>query len=112
MTFTVTITVGRQPERDRFGDPVGGPVLHTIDGCTPYPTGSTEVENRSDSVTTGQGVLAPYGSDIKAADFVWLDGDDLTARAPWKVTGEPGPYRSPFTGWTPGIEIHLDRYDG
>lgn len=109
--YAGTITVGRQA-KDRFGDPVGDMDTHTIDGCIPYPAGSTEVANRSDSVTTGNGVLVPIGSDIKASDVVWLPGEDTSDRPRWQVDGEPGVYPSPFTGWQPGTQVELKNYEG
>lgn len=110
--ITQTITVGRQPSRDRFGDAVGEPVTHTIEHCVGWPTDSTEAANRSDSVTTTDGLLVPAGSDIHAADVVWLEGDDPADRPPWQVHGEPGAPESPFTGWRPGLLVALHRYEG
>ena len=109
--FTGTITVGRQAH-DRFGDPSGDMTKHTIPGCIIYPTTSTESENLSDTIVTGQGVLPPVGSDIAAADFVWLPGDDLDSAPPWQVTGDAGTYISPFSGWAPGMQVELHRYKG
>ena len=83
------------------------PASASIDGCGFDPGGSVEpVEVGRVSVVTKPTVYAPYGSDI-------LVGDRLVVRnVTYDVDGTPASWRSPFTGWEPGLVVELKAVSG
>lgn len=79
----------------------------TIVGCAFDPGGSLEpTEQGRTSVITQPTVYAPPGSDV-------LAGDRLVVRGrTWDVDGDPADWRSPFTGWEPGMVIKVKAVTG
>lgn len=71
---------------------------------------------RTARLTTGLTMVAPVGSGITARHRVilpaggpgepWVDGPE------YRVEGAPGSWRSPLTGWEPGVQIELERVEG
>ncbi|MAE64152.1 MAG: hypothetical protein CMJ18_07735 [Phycisphaeraceae bacterium] len=78
-----------------------------IPGCAFNPGGSLEpVEAGRTPVVTTPEVYAPTGSDV-------LSGDRLVVRGlTFDVVGRPQDWRSPFTGWAPGLVIPLKLWEG
>lgn len=104
---TVTVVPGSIGS-DNNGDPI--PDTRTggaIAGCGIAPRYSTEPTERGrQGVIVGLTVYAPAGSDI-------LSTDSLTVRGgTYVVDGEPAQWRSPFTGWAPGIEVAVRKAVG
>lgn len=92
---------------DQYGDPTGTPDDETLDGCMVAPRTSTDVDGRGrQGVVVGLTLYAPYGTDIVATDQLTVDGE------PYEIDGEPGPWKSPFSGWEAGIEVALTRAEG
>ena len=78
-----------------------------IEDCAFDPGGSDEpVEAGRQAVITKPTVFAPFGSDIEAADRLIVRGKT------YSVEGNPGDYRSPFTGWEPGRVVELKLVEG
>lgn len=78
-----------------------------IDGCGFNPGSSTEpLQDARNAVVTRPEVYAPSGADVLAGDRLVVRGDT------YEVFGNPGDYRSPFTGWAPGLAIPLQRVEG
>ena len=104
---TVTIVPG-SPGTDSYGDPL--PITRTggdITGCGVAPRYSTEPTERGrQGVIVGLTVYAPTGSDILSTDSLIVRG------AEYVVDGEPAAWRSPFSGWAPGIEVAIRRAVG
>lgn len=104
-----TVTIIRRPARDRTGDPESGAnVSHTIEKCGiawssgSSAPGSTENTDRRETVESTVTLYCPAGSDIVATDLVELpDGDQ------YRVVGKPARWKSPFTGWEPGVVVSL-----
>lgn len=112
MISTFTVTVRRGGGRDSWGTDQPSET-HDIDGCTRWPTNSSESTDRSDVVLTGWTLSVPPGSDIVATDEVLMPDDEGW----WQVEGDPmsamHPYRSPFDGqWDPGVPVTLTRVRG
>lgn len=83
------------------------PTELTITGCGFDPGGSFEnTEARRDAITTQPTLYAPADADITANDRVQVRS--LT----YDVQGHPALWRSPFTGWTPGIAVTLRLFEG
>lgn len=102
---TVTITVSR-PTRDAFGD-VTTAVRHTVADCAVIRRASTEQGDRRESVTRDLGVLVPGDADIRATDIVTVPGEGA-----FQVLGAPVSWRSPLTGWDPGVLVTLRQVTG
>jgi hypothetical protein len=71
--------------------------------CAVAPRASAEsTDPRSPAVIVGLTVYGPP-VDIDADDLLVIDGEA------YQVDGLPGVWRSPFTGWEPGIEVAVKR---
>lgn len=107
-----TVTRQRaQTHTDRYGATVRDwslpPTEATLTDCAFNPGQSSEpVQDARNSVITQPEVYAPSGSDI-------LPGDRLVVRGKtYDVDGQPADWRSPFTGWTPGLVVALKIVEG
>lgn len=104
---TVTIVSGPAAE-DAYGDTDTSEESETTWGpCAIAPrTSSERTDNRAPAVVTG---LTVYGPSPGPAvnDLVRIDSGPYVGT--WSVEGIPGDWRSPFTGWNPGVEVALER---
>lgn len=98
-----TVTVRRPLMRDRTGDRMpGDPAEHVIAGCGIDPSASRSDTDRRESVEADVTLYCPDGADIATGDEVILpDGTSCT------VVGRPVAWRSPLTGWSPGVVAQL-----
>ena len=109
--FGETVTVLRMVETttDRYGRPVQTwpePGVD-VDGCAVAPRTSTEpAQVGRQGVITGVTVYLPAGTAIGPHDRVRARG------VVYDVEGEPGDWRNPYSGRTPGIEVALTRHEG
>lgn len=89
------------------GSDWSAPLILDIPGCAFNPGNSSEpLQEARNAVVTRPEVYAPAGADVKA-------GDRLVVRSlTYDVEGDPADWRSPFTGWNPGLVIALERADG
>lgn len=79
----------------------------TVDGCAFDPGGSAESFGPGRDVVISQPRLfAPPGTVVTARSRVTVRG------LLYVVQGEPAVWRSPFTGWEPGVAIPLERVEG
>ncbi|MFV0315449.1 MAG: hypothetical protein ACK5O2_00610 [Microthrixaceae bacterium] len=103
---SVTVTV-RRPSKDAYGD-VTTSAPWMIAGCAVAPTAAASVTDEPGRLgdTSRWTLFAPIGSDLEANDVVTVADED------WRVEGNPGEWRSPFTGWEPGMVAELARGDG
>lgn len=115
MLFAYGETVTRQratPATDPYSGEATGrdwtsPDELDIDGCGFNPgTSSEPVQDARNAVITRPEVYAPSDADVLAGDRLVVRG--LT----YEVDGNPGDYRSPFTGWRPGLVIALKGVEG
>lgn len=83
------------------------PTTLAIEGCAFNPGGSTEpVAEGRQAVITKPEVYAPAGADIRAHDRLVVRGKT------YEVDGEPALWKSPFTGWQPGVVVPLKIVEG
>ena len=104
-----TITILRAFEGlDDFNNPIAGPTPPTVvEGCAVAPRMSTEPTIRGrHGVIVGLTLYAPPGTVILPTDRITIGGND------YQVEGEPGVWKNPFSGSTPGIEVALKRAEG
>lgn len=96
-----TVTVLRARPRDRFGDG-GFDVHHTESNVAIAPTGTAEPDPLRGLVESDVDLYLPPGADVLASDRIELpDGDE------YFVVGKPARWKSPFTGWKPGVVVQL-----
>lgn len=69
-------------------------------------TSGNERTNAKDQVIVGYVAVLPAGTDVTAFDAVEWRG------VTYEVEGEPGIFKSPFTGWEPGVVVALKRVTG
>jgi len=78
-----------------------------IPGCGVAPrTSDEETEQGRQGVIVGIAVYAPAGTDISPHDRMEVRGEV------YEVVGEVADWRSPYTGWHPGIVVNLSRMEG
>lgn len=108
MRFSHTITVRvRRPSLDIYGDvTLSDP--WDIPECAVAPVSAASAVSEPGRLgdTATWTLFAPIGSDLAANDVVTIAGDA------WRVQGNPGEWRSPFTGWEPGMVAEIARGDG
>lgn len=81
--------------------------LLRVEGCGVAAGGSLEPEQDArDAVTSDFDIVMPAGTDVGAADRVVVRG--LTC----EVVGRPFEWRSPFTGWQPGMVVRAQIREG
>lgn len=106
-----TVTRLRAPlVTDRYGNLVrdwDSATRLDIPGCGVAPrTSDEETEQGRQGVIVGIAVYAPPGTDIVPSDRMEVRGEV------YEVVGEVADWRSPFTGWHPGIVVNLRRVEG
>jgi hypothetical protein len=74
-------------------------------GVEPRPSGEP-LQDARNQVTSGFTLYMPPGSAITAQNRVVVRG------VTYDVLGEPAVWRSPFTGWEPGIVVQVERSEG
>lgn len=98
--FAETIAVIRGTP-DKYGDKDAA-TSHFVEGAVLWPAASpTETTGSSDIVSWTLTALIPPGSDILSTDQIAYQG------VIYDIVGQPMAWRSAFTGYRPGIELHL-----
>jgi hypothetical protein len=104
--ITVTLLTRAVTGRDADGNDVYGSTALAVAGCAFDPGGSVELVQGQDLVTTQPKVYLPAGTVVGALSAV------IVAGVTYEVEGSPNSYTSPFTGWSPGIEVKLKAVTG
>lgn len=71
----------------------------------PRPSGEP-LQDARNQVTSGFTLYMPPGTAITPQNRVSVRG------VTYDVLGEPADWRSPFTGWAPGIVVQVERSEG
>ena len=109
---TVTVLRPGPAAQDAYGNDVPGtPTEIPVLGCAVAPrdgtgAGANEIVDARDTVITGLTLWAPYGTDIRATDRIRVAG------IVYEVDGQPGSFRSPFTGSTGPVVAALELVTG
>lgn len=106
-----TVTLLRRVETgtDRYGNPTFDWPLpgEELRNCGVAPRATDEPEEIARTpVYQGLTVFAPVGTVVGPHDRLIVRGEVF------EVVGEPGDWRSPFSGWRPGVVINVDRWEG
>jgi SPP1 family predicted phage head-tail adaptor len=106
--YGITVTLIRRAiVEDEYGDATPVEVETVLTSCAFAPASSSEnVATGQIAVVTKDRLFVPYDTTINADDEFEIDGKR------YRIDGNPGPWRSPFTGWTPGTEVALERVTG
>lgn len=114
-SFGETVTILRPTDRSRPGDAGRDrsgdrdeslDVHHTIEnvGVDRSGTiGADEPQGMGERLICDVVLYCPVGSDVLASDRVELEDDD----AVYSVVARPVNWKSPFTGWNPGLVVKL-----
>lgn len=103
---TVTLHSRTVSVRDVDGNDIYASVDSTIDDCGFDPGGSLELVQGQELVTTTPTIYAPSGTVVNPLDQITVRGQI------YDVDGGSNDWRSPLTGWTPGVVIKLKRVTG
>lgn len=103
---TVTLVMRSVTGQDGDGNDIYTLTPTPIENVPVWPTGSTELIQGQDTVTTHMTCLLPVTVDPISIDAVTIGNDT------YEVDGAPQPYTNPFTGLTIGTEINLTRVEG
>lgn len=109
-----TVTILRSGGRDKYGDTsyvesheIHNVGIHYSDGRKVKSNDDeSEVDNR-DTFITEITLYCPIGSDILVTDKVELPDGSLC-----RVARKPLPFKSPLTGWSPGISVNVRLIEG
>lgn len=102
----VTVTVERPSGFNKHGEPLT-PTTFTVAGCVVYPIATEERYGGRDTIMDLVRLLAPTSAGIRTTDKVILPNGKR-----YDVSGEPGDYQSPFSGWNPGSRFTLQEVTG
>lgn len=94
---------------DRYGNDTPGPytAVATYEGCAIAPRRSSEETTAGrQGVIVGLTVYLSSDAAVGPHDRLEVRGDMF------EVDGEVGVWRSPFTGWAPGVEVNVRRVEG
>lgn len=113
----VTVKVFHATGTNRYGDTTYAADPELVAGCgVGSPSGtrgylgtraSAEFTDRRDTTVMGLTLYAPHGSPISATDQV-----ELPDGSRWHVNGPPSDLVSPYSGWSPGMEVNLQEVRG
>lgn len=112
--YGITVTLYKQIGMNRYGDYEYSTDGVDIKGCAfSYTFSSFREMERSGfegerDILHRRGILyAPKTAEIDASDVIALPTGER-----WQVDGAPNIPVSPFTGWSPGMEVNLLRVTG
>lgn len=108
---TVTIQAAAEGDVDPYSNEPSldweNPVETVVEGVGVEPRPSQEpVQDARNAVTSGYTLYLPSGVTITSRSRVVVRGEV------YGVLGEPAVWRSPFTGWEPGVVVQLERTEG
>lgn len=104
---TVTLVYRIPDGHDLYGNDQYREVTHTVSGVAIGPGAEAEDAISARQHTTGTATAyLPLLEGVTAVDAIEIDG------VRWELAGEPQFYRSPLTGWRPGLVVPLERTSG
>lgn len=105
---TVTILRGGTGTTDRYGnDILGADSRIDVDGCAVAPRQEGDADGRGrQGVIVGLSIFMPAGTDVRATDRLEVRGE------PHSIEGDPGVWRSPYSGVERGVEVATRRVEG
>ncbi len=103
-----TVVIVRPLGRDSLGNTNAGvPTEKPVAGCGIAQGASVEpIQIGRETVVTDFQVFMPAGTDILAGDQLRIHGRLCD------VVGTPWDVKNPFTGWTPGVDVHANIGEG
>lgn len=103
-----TVTVRRRSVtgRDEYNNDVTAFVEESIPYCVVQPTGSSEITEFADRLSTTITVFFPYGTDVSYIDALVIDEIE------YEIDGTPQEWVSPFSGHVSPIEVRAVKITG
>lgn len=95
--------------KDEYGDPLDddGPTRITLENAFVAPRMSNDIDGRGrDGVVVGLTLYTGYGADVRRTDLVEVDGTE------YRIDGDRGDWKQPWTGWEAGSVVALVRAEG
>ena len=93
--------------QDSYGNDVVTDSTVAVSNVGWDPGTSTEALNGQDQVVQMPRFFLPAGIAVDPLDAIVRANGNR-----YEVTGEPGDYVSPFTGWAPGVVVNVRRVTG
>jgi hypothetical protein len=102
-SYAAPVTIHRRvvTGQDSYGNDLYSDVDELVDVIAFAPGASVEVTAGRDTITTQPAVYLPAGAQVDGLSAVTAGG------VRYEVDGNPSVWRSPFTGWAPGVEVRL-----
>ena len=92
---------------DQYGDSTTAVTTASWGPCAVAPRSSSEqADPQAPAVVTGLSIYGPPRT-LDADDEIVIGSG--TYAGTWKVEGLPGDWKSPFTGWHPGMAVAVKR---
>lgn len=104
---TVTLIRRSVTGQDADGSDVKGTAEVVINNVAWDPGTSTEAVVGQDQVVQTPRFFLPAGTVVDPVDAIRRANGKT-----YEVTGEPGDFLSPLTGWTPGVVVNVKRVAG
>lgn len=101
----IVVTTRTQNGWDADGNPAYDETTVTVAGAFD-PAIGFEQTNGQDRVQVQPTAYLPYGTVVDARSKLTIRGAD------YEVDGDPNQWRSPFTGWSPGVQVPLKKVTG
>lgn len=98
---------------DRYGDPTPGTTT-TVDipGAFVAPRLSADInEPGRAGVVVGLTLFTPYGTDLVSTDQIVVSGEGANDGT-YRIDGQPGDWKNPWSQWEAGQSTALVRVEG
>lgn len=107
-SYAGSVTIHRRAVtgQDSYGNDIYADVDALVGVVAFAPGASSEVTQGRDTITTQPTVYLPAGTVVDGISAVTAGG------VRYDVDGNPNAWRSPFSGWAPGIEVRLKAVTG
>lgn len=105
---TVTILRAGTPTTDRYGNEVPGADQRLdVYGCAVAPRADADITGQGrQGVIVGTTIYFPPATDVRATDRLEVRGETHD------IVGDPGDWRSPYSGRARGVEVSTRRAEG
>lgn len=97
--------------QDQYGNDIYTSVDIPLTNVPIWPRNSSELVQGQDVSIVGLQAFLPAGTSAWTIDSITIVSGAYAGRD-YEIDGEPGYYRSPFTGRDPGVLVNLTRITG
>lgn len=108
---SVTLHSRTATGEDEYGNDVFTVTDTSLTNVPVWPRNSSELVQGEDLTIVGLQALLPAGTSVWSIDSLTVQTGAYAGRS-YEIDGEPGYYKSPFTGRDPGVLVNLTRITG